>query len=212
MELAKLTALVASSGLEKATKPAPLLDDMVPYSENISFSFSSVMLSSRFFKYRFLLSPTHIQNLLIHCTSIQFFNRNSSIICVLEVNKPKTFRFPILILHNNSTGDRTKFIKKLVEILIRGRFRKILHINVGKLLGNIASTPFLSANKAANINLFIIYQHAIQSLDCIVRSLLCIELYKPVPFRFPIAINRNLAGKNSPKGSKCLIQSLVING
>ncbi len=132
---------------------------------------------------------------------------------VNEVDEPEAPALALFINGKQGRGDTAKLVEELLELLLGGLRVQVLDVEVGELRLHLVKLglALLAGDVVPNVDLFVVEQHAVDSLDGVVGGLASLVVHEAVALGATVLISSNLAGQNVAEGSERVVESLVVN-
>eukprot|EP00054_Salpingoeca_dolichothecata_P013759 m.76961 g.76961 ORF g.76961 m.76961 type:complete len:670 (-) comp20641_c0_seq1:217-2226(-) len=174
-----------------------------------------------------LLGTTHIQRFSVKFLVVQLINSGLGTLGSFKSHKTEpTAGVGVGVNHNLARGDLAKGGEHLLEFLVVDVQRKVVDIDVGKLL--LSTTVLFEALLAAlevtdvdgSLGFLVgfgfvitadVQQHAVHLVNGLVGSLGRVVVNESKATGVSFRVSDNLAGQNVAKGAEDIVQGLVVN-
>jgi hypothetical protein len=145
---------------------------------------------------RLLLCPRHEQLATVDVAVMKGVDSLLGLVVVLEVDEPETLALALIINGDESRGDVTELGEELLEVLLGELGVNVLDVEVGELGFHLIELglTLLAGDVVADVDLFVIEQHAVDGLDGVVSSLASLVMDEAVSFGAAMLIGGDLAG------------------
>ncbi|KAK8919492.1 hypothetical protein VCV18_008318 [Metarhizium anisopliae] len=160
-----------------------------------------------------LLGTTNVKVLATEVLTVELLDSLGGAFMGGEIDKTEATALALLITGKRRRRDVTILLEELTELVVGGLSADILDVNVGKVsfhLLKLALTVLLR-DVMTDVDLLLVEKHAINVLDGLVSSLVRLVMDKTIALGVAVLVLGNLAAQNVAKGSKGIMESLVVN-
>lgn len=131
-----------------------------------------------------------------------------------EVDKTETTALALLVASERRGSNVAVLLKELAELVIGSLGVDVLDVDVGEVGLHLVKLTLavLLGDMVADVDLLLVEKHAVDVLDGLLSSLVSLVVNEAVSLGVAVLVLGNLAAQNVPKGSKGVMESLVVNG
>jgi hypothetical protein len=167
-----------------------------------------VRLAQLLFTLGLLLCASHEELLAFEVSIMKLIDGLLSFFVLLVVDKTKAFALAFLVDGNKGRSNPTKTGEELFKLLLGNLGIDVLDIEVGEVSFHLVQLglTLLARDVVANVDLFVVEKHAIDSFDGVVRSFSSLVVNETVAFGATVLISGDLAGQNVAEGSKRIVK------
>ncbi|KAF5134446.1 hypothetical protein E5D57_005080 [Metarhizium anisopliae] len=161
-----------------------------------------------------LLGTANVKVLATEVLTVELLDSLGGAFMGGEIDKTEATALALLVTGKRRRRDVTILLEELTELVVGGLSADILDVNVGKVsfhLLKLALTVLLR-DVVTDVDLLLVEKHAINVLDGLVSSLVRLVMDKTIALGVAVLVLGNLAAQNVAKGSKGIMESLVVNG
>lgn len=172
-----------------------------------------IRLSQLLFTLMLLLGTANIELLAAEVLAVEILNSLVGSLVGGEVDETETARLALLVAGQRRRGNIAKLLKQLTELVVGDIRSNVLHVNVGEVGLHLLELALavLLGDVVADVDLLLVEQHAVDMLDGLSSSLIGLVVNETVSLGVSVLILGDLAAENVAKGSKGVVESLVIN-
>ena len=160
-----------------------------------------------------LLGPRNVKFLTLEIRVVKNVYGLSSAPMLRKVDETESTVLAILIAGDSSRSDSTKLGKKLSKLLIRHFGLDVLDVDVSKVSLHLVELALavLLGDVVSDKDFLFVQKHAVDVLDGVLGSLGSLVMNEPISARVAELVLSDLAGKDIAKGSKGIVECLVVD-